>query len=153
MSAVLTLPATPGVHLQRSDPGREGSVVLRTDIVGFAGFAERGPIGPAVAIETMRQFAAVFGTYLPGAELAYAVGPSSRTAAAAAALCVSLQQATLAGAAPAAIDILDSSRQSRLCSCRLQLRQLRQCRADVSVRALARGDSRSRCRAQTRPEA
>ena len=70
---MLTLPATPGIYLQRSDPGRDDIAVLRTDIVGFAGFAERGPIGTAVSLDTMRQFTAVYGNYLAGAELAYAV--------------------------------------------------------------------------------
>ena len=67
---MVAVPATPGVHVQRADPGQPRQVVLRTDI---AGFAERGPVGEAVALESMAQFEAVFGGYLPGAELAYAV--------------------------------------------------------------------------------
>ena len=42
-------------------PGRRRRSTLRTDIAGFVGIAERGPVGVAVAVESMRQFQAVFG--------------------------------------------------------------------------------------------
>jgi len=41
---------------------------LRTDIAGFAGIAARGPVGIAVAIESFRQFQAVFGNFIGGGE-------------------------------------------------------------------------------------
>lgn len=46
---------------------------LRTDIAGFVGIAERGPIGRPVSIETVRQFESIFGSYIGGGYLAYQV--------------------------------------------------------------------------------
>lgn len=106
---MLSLPATPGVHLQRTDPGRDAASVLRTDIAGFAGFAERGPIGPAVTVETMRQFTAVFGGYLPGAELAYAVRAFFENGGRRARIVRVASEAALTGAASASLDITDAA--------------------------------------------
>lgn len=106
---MLTLPATPGVYLQRSDPGRDDIAVLRTDIVGFAGFAERGPIGTAVSLDTMRQFTAVYGNYLAGAELAYAVRAFFENGGRRCRAVRVASEAALVGAAPATLDIIDSS--------------------------------------------
>ncbi|MGF6870998.1 hypothetical protein [Paraburkholderia sp. MM5477-R1] len=72
MTLSIQHPAAPGAYLQRNDrPPTE--VALRTDIAGFVGIAERGPLGVAVAIENMRQFQAVFGGYIGGGFLAYSV--------------------------------------------------------------------------------
>src|SRR5262245_17106008 len=70
---MLLHPATPGAYVQPVDADRGEILSLRTDITGFVGIAERGPIGIAVAIETMRQFEAIFGGYIGGGYLAYAV--------------------------------------------------------------------------------
>ena len=70
---MVALPATPGVHVQRAEAGRPRAQALRTDVAGFAGFAEKGPIGTAVPVENMAQFEAIFGSFRPGHELAYAV--------------------------------------------------------------------------------
>ncbi|SMF02966.1 hypothetical protein SAMN06265365_10648 [Tistlia consotensis] len=70
---MLGLPDTPGVYIQRSDRSGAGVAVVRTDVTGFVGLAEKGPLGRPVRVETMRQFAALFGGYLGGAYLAYSV--------------------------------------------------------------------------------
>lgn len=101
------LPATPGVHLQRTDPGASDLTILRTDIVGFAGFAERGPVGPAVAVETMGQFASVFGGYWPGAELAYAVRAFFENGGRRCRVVRVASEAPLTGVAPASLEVTD----------------------------------------------
>ena len=72
MTLSLQHPAAPGAYLQRNDQA-PATVALRTDIAGFVGIAERGPIGIAVAVESVRQFHAVFGGYIGGGFLAYSV--------------------------------------------------------------------------------
>lgn len=72
MSLSIQHPAAPGAYLQRYDQAPT-TVSLRTDIPGFVGIAERGPVGVAVAVESMRQFQAVFGNYIGGGFLAYSV--------------------------------------------------------------------------------
>jgi phage tail sheath protein FI len=66
-------PAIPGVYIERADAVRPDLAPLRTDIVGFVGIAERGPLNVPVAIDTMRQFETVFGGYIGGGYLAYCV--------------------------------------------------------------------------------
>jgi phage tail sheath protein FI len=66
-------PDSPGVYIQPVDAGAGRIDAVRTDIAGFAGIAERGPIGVAVAIRSMRQFESVFGSYIGSGYLAYAV--------------------------------------------------------------------------------
>lgn len=63
----------PGVFLQRDDRSRAGVATVRTDIAGFVGIAESGPLGGAVRVETFRQFQTAFGSYTGSAFLAYAV--------------------------------------------------------------------------------
>src|SRR5271166_2722422 len=72
MTLSIQHPAAPGAYLQRNDRA-PATVALRTDIAGFVGIAERGPVGVAVAVESMRQFQAVFGGYIGGGFLAYSV--------------------------------------------------------------------------------
>jgi len=72
MSLSIQHPAAPGAYLQRCDQAPT-TVSLRTDIAGFVGIAERGPVGVAVAVESVRQFQAVFGNYIGGGFLAYSV--------------------------------------------------------------------------------
>jgi uncharacterized protein len=72
MTLSLQHPAAPGAYLQRNDQA-PATAALRTDIPGFVGIAERGPVGVPVAVESMRQFEAVFGGYIGGGFLAYSV--------------------------------------------------------------------------------
>jgi uncharacterized protein len=72
MTLSLQHPAAPGAYLQRNDQA-PATTALRTDIAGFVGIAERGPVGVAVAVESMRQFQAVFGNYIGGGFLAYSL--------------------------------------------------------------------------------
>src|SRR6185437_15758729 len=72
MSLSIQHPSAPGAYLQRNDQP-PATVALRTDVAGFVGIAERSPVGVAVAVESMRQFQAVFGGYIGGGFLAYSV--------------------------------------------------------------------------------
>ena len=63
---------TPGVYFEFVDapPVVRG---VRTDIAGFVGLAERGPLNEPVQIESWRQFQATFGGFVSYGYLAYAV--------------------------------------------------------------------------------
>ncbi|MBS1912590.1 MAG: phage tail sheath family protein [Bacteroidetes bacterium] len=63
---------TPGVYFELRDPAPSVRGV-RTDIAGFAGIAERGPIGMPVRIESFRQFQAWYGSFATYGYLAYAL--------------------------------------------------------------------------------
>lgn len=65
--------STPGVYFEHVDLKRPAIGPLRTDIAGFVGYAERGPVLEAVKISLWRQFVATFGEPLPFAHLAWAV--------------------------------------------------------------------------------
>lgn len=75
------LQTTPGVYFELVDRGRPAIGTLRTDIAGFMGYTERGPLGPigeeqpfvAVRLTSWRQFQAVFGEPLANAYLGEAV--------------------------------------------------------------------------------
>ncbi|ARE41830.1 Phage tail sheath protein FI [Rhodovulum sp. P5] len=58
----------PGVTFETVDLNRPRVSALRTDICGFAGFAERGPLDRAVKLRSWRQFLDAFG---PPLEYAY----------------------------------------------------------------------------------
>ena len=73
MSSSIRHPGTPGAWLQRYDQAAPPTATLRTDIAGFIGIAQRGPIGVAVAVESFRQFQAVFGDFIGGGYLAYSL--------------------------------------------------------------------------------
>jgi hypothetical protein len=73
MGLVVQHPAAPGAYLQRYDQPPPPLAALRTDIPGFAGIAQRGPVGVAVPVESFRQFQAVFGDFIGGGYLAYCV--------------------------------------------------------------------------------
>lgn len=62
---------TPGVHYERADASSGGVAALRTDIAGFAGIAQRGPVGIAVPVESTRQFEAWFGGPIDNGYLAW----------------------------------------------------------------------------------
>jgi hypothetical protein len=63
---------TPGVYFERPRP--QGSPLpQRTDVAGFVGIAERGPLHQPLRLTTWREFQEVFGGFLPYAALAYGV--------------------------------------------------------------------------------
>ncbi len=62
---------TPGVYSERADANSGGVDALRTDIAGFVGIAERGPLHLAVPVESYRQFQAWFGDTIANGYLAY----------------------------------------------------------------------------------
>ncbi len=63
----------PGVFIQRDDRAQIGVARVRTDIAGFAGIAEAGPLDAAVRVKTMRQFETAFGRYTGAGFLAYSL--------------------------------------------------------------------------------
>ncbi len=64
---------TPGVYFERADAVVPAITALRTDIAGFVGIAERGPLHRAVPVQSWRQFQAAFGSFIGGGFLAYVV--------------------------------------------------------------------------------
>jgi hypothetical protein len=64
---------TPGVYFEQAQPLRALTETLRTDVAGFMGYAERGPLGVAIRLISWRQFLASFGEPLSFAYLGYAV--------------------------------------------------------------------------------
>lgn len=63
----------PGAYHQRFDAGAPKIVAIRTDVAGFVGIAERGPLNTAVVVESWRQYQAHFGGFTPAGYLAYTV--------------------------------------------------------------------------------
>ena len=63
----------PGVTFETVDLNRPRIGRLRTDIAGFLGYAERGPVDRPVKVENWRQFVDAFGPPLPFAHLGEAV--------------------------------------------------------------------------------
>jgi phage tail sheath protein FI len=64
---------TPGVTFEWHDAALPAIGPLRTDIAGFVGIAQRGPLHKAVKVQSWTQFASVFGGPMPQAYLAYSV--------------------------------------------------------------------------------
>ena len=64
---------TPGVYFELQDAAPPLIRRLRTDITGFVGLAERGPLHVPVQINSWRQFQAQFGNFVSYGFLAYAV--------------------------------------------------------------------------------
>jgi uncharacterized protein len=64
---------TPGVYFEFQDAAPPVIRRIRTDIAGFVGLAERGPLNRAVQIDSWRQFQARFGNFVPYSFLAYTV--------------------------------------------------------------------------------
>src|SRR5262249_35545446 len=62
---------TPGVQIERADAAVGGVSRLRTDVAGFVGIAQRGPLQLAVPLESYRQFQAWFGDTFENGYLAY----------------------------------------------------------------------------------
>jgi hypothetical protein len=65
--------ATPGVHFEPLDRAPAPIAALRTDVAGFVGVAERGPVDTPVRVESWEQFESGFGGFLATSFLAYAV--------------------------------------------------------------------------------
>jgi phage tail sheath protein FI len=63
---------TPGVYLEKPRQVERVSP-QRTDIVGFVGLAERGPLHTPVRVTNWREFQGTFGGFLSYAHLAYSV--------------------------------------------------------------------------------
>lgn len=63
----------PGVYFEARDRPPAGIRRVRTDIAGFLGVAERGPLHKAVRIESFLQFTTRFGRHTPNGYLSYAV--------------------------------------------------------------------------------
>ena len=70
---MLTALRTPGAYYQSVDAGGPEVTALRTDIAGFVGIAERGPLDLPVPVQSWRQFVSWFGDVTPAGYLAYAV--------------------------------------------------------------------------------
>ena len=64
---------TPGVYFEFRDVAPPVIRRLRTDITGFVGLAERGPLNKPVQIDSWRQFQVQFGNFVAYGFLAYAV--------------------------------------------------------------------------------
>ena len=64
---------TPGAYIERADRAQGGISRLRTDIAAFVGIAERGPARRAVAVDSWKQFNALFGGLFANGYLAYVV--------------------------------------------------------------------------------
>jgi uncharacterized protein len=64
---------TPGIYYEWLDESRRERLPWRTDIAGFVGIAERGPLHTPVALESWSQFSSIFGQHLGQGFLAYAV--------------------------------------------------------------------------------
>jgi Bacteriophage tail sheath protein len=64
--------STPGVYFEQTVPPAPPALP-RTDIAGFVGLAERGPLDEPRRLEGWREFQRVFGGFLPYSNLAYAV--------------------------------------------------------------------------------
>src|SRR5687768_10364139 len=64
---------TPGVYYEAVDASGRGVAAVRTDVAGFVGIAERGPLDVPVPVESWRQFQAHFGDVTGAGFLAYAV--------------------------------------------------------------------------------
>jgi len=64
---------TPGPYIEREDRAQGGIARLRTDVAAFVGIAERGPCRRAVAIDSWKQFQAIFGGAFVHGYLAYVV--------------------------------------------------------------------------------
>src|SRR5215216_3014744 len=65
--------STPGAYIEWRDASAPAIQLLRTDITGFIGLAQRGPLRTPVPVGSIKQFEAHFGSFIGGGFLAYAV--------------------------------------------------------------------------------
>jgi phage tail sheath protein FI len=63
--------ATPGVYFERVDAASRSIPEIRTDIAGFVGITQMGPVHRATAVESWQQFQSTFGNFLSNGYLAY----------------------------------------------------------------------------------
>src|SRR5882762_264540 len=63
--------ATPGVYFERVDNASQAIQPLRTDIAGFVGIAQKGPVHKATRVESWQQFQSTFGSFISNGYLAY----------------------------------------------------------------------------------
>jgi phage tail sheath protein FI len=63
--------ATPGVYFERVDNASQAIQPLRTDIAGFVGIAQKGPVHKATRVESWQQFQSTFGNFISNGYLAY----------------------------------------------------------------------------------
>jgi phage tail sheath protein FI len=62
---------TPGVYYETVDASAADIRAVRTDVAGFVGIAERGPLDVPVPVESWRQFETHFGGMIGAGYLAY----------------------------------------------------------------------------------
>lgn len=70
---IATANHAPGVRIEWPDTNAQQLDTGRTDVAGFLGLAERGPLHTAVKVESMRQFRTSFGEHIEDGCLAYGV--------------------------------------------------------------------------------
>ena len=63
--------ATPGVYFESVDNSSQAIQPLRTDIAGFVGIAQKGPVHNATRVESWQQFQSTFGNFISNGYLAY----------------------------------------------------------------------------------
>lgn len=63
--------ATPGVYFERVDNASQAIQPLRTDIAGFIGIAQKGPVHKVTRVESWQQFQSTFGSFISNGYLAY----------------------------------------------------------------------------------
>ena len=63
----------PGLSYETYDTSPGGIAAIRTDVAGFVGIAERGPMGTPVRVESWVQFQSTFGGLIAAGHLAYVV--------------------------------------------------------------------------------
>ncbi|MCA9269563.1 MAG: hypothetical protein KDA41_13875, partial [Planctomycetales bacterium] len=64
---------TPGVYFEWVDSSQRGITAIPTDIAAFIGLAERGPLHQPRRVYSWQQFQSLYGAFIPGGYLAYAV--------------------------------------------------------------------------------
>src|SRR5260221_3900220 len=65
--------STPGVYFEWFNVPSPELMIQRTDIAGFVGIAQRGPLHTAQKLESWSQFTSIFGGHMVQAYLAYSV--------------------------------------------------------------------------------
>ncbi|HEX2093621.1 MAG TPA: phage tail sheath C-terminal domain-containing protein [Longimicrobiaceae bacterium] len=70
---MLSASAPPGVRYERLDTSAPPVAAVRTDVAGFVGIAERGPLDEPVPVQSWRQFESRFGGFATAGLLPYAV--------------------------------------------------------------------------------
>ena len=63
----------PGVYIEELSSGQHTITGVATSIAAFIGWAPQGPTTEAVMVQSFPEFQSIFGTFVPGVYLAYAV--------------------------------------------------------------------------------